>query len=40
MTKPQTKTEPADPLSRDGPQALDNSFGVHPDFRSQSFPPI
>jgi len=33
MTKPQTKMEQADPLSRDALQAFDDLFGLHPGFR-------
>jgi len=33
MTKPQTKMEQVDPLSRDTLQAFDDLFGVHPGFR-------
>lgn len=33
MTKPQTKMEPPDPLSRDVLQAFDDLFGLHPGFR-------
>ncbi len=33
MTKPQTKMEQADPLSRDLLQAFDDLFGLHPGFR-------
>src|SRR4029077_16797116 len=33
MTKPQTKMEQADPLSRDTLQALDDLFGLHAGFR-------
>ena len=33
MTKPQTKMEPVDPLSRDTLQALDDLFGLHSGFR-------
>jgi catalase len=33
MTKPQTKMEQVDPLSRDALQAFDDLFGLHPGFR-------
>jgi catalase len=33
MTKPQTKMEQPDPLSRDALQAFDDLFGLHPGFR-------
>jgi hypothetical protein len=33
MTKPQTKMEQADPLSRDALQAFDDLFGLHAGFR-------
>lgn len=33
MTKPQTKMEQPDPLSRDLLQAFDDLFGIHPGFR-------
>ena len=33
MTKPQTKMEPADPLSRDALQAFDDLFGLHAGLR-------
>jgi catalase len=33
MTKPQTKMQQADPLSRDALQAFDDLFGLHPGFR-------
>ena len=33
MTKPQTKVEQADPLSRDALQASDDLFGLHAGFR-------
>jgi hypothetical protein len=33
MTRPETKKEPPDPLSREALQAFDNLFGLHPGFR-------
>ena len=33
MTKPQTKMEQLDPLSRDALQAFDELFGLHPGYR-------